>query len=150
MVILSILVLCVASSTDASDQVLDLPEVVVQPSLIPGLLALIVHHRLGKAIFSLIPRTFRLTDLASYASVPWRSGSKDRHGQGSPFLRGFTGAASFGVPSSARHDDTVSSESRSMNPSVTVRWFAWCPMARSSSVVSPRRSDSCLGMGCPS
>ena len=39
MVILSILVLCVASSTDASDQVLDLPEVVVQPSLIPGLLA---------------------------------------------------------------------------------------------------------------
>ena len=27
MVILSILVLCVASSTDASDQVLDLPEV---------------------------------------------------------------------------------------------------------------------------
>ena len=34
MVIPSTLVLCIASSTGASDQVLDLPEVVVQPSLI--------------------------------------------------------------------------------------------------------------------
>ena len=60
MVIPSILVLCFASSTDAFDQVLDLPEVVVQPSLIPGLLAFDRSPSLAQSHIQLDPTDFQI------------------------------------------------------------------------------------------
>ena len=84
MVIPSILVLCVASSTDASDQVLDLPEVVVQPSLIPGLLAFDRSPSLGQSHIQLDPTDFQIDRSLPEVmqAFPGVQVQKTGHGQG--------------------------------------------------------------------
>ena len=109
MVIPSILVLCFASSTDAFDQVLDLPEVVVQPSLIPGLLAFDRSPSLAQSHIQLDPTDFQIDRslpevMQAFTGVQVQ---KTGHGQGSPFLRGFTGQRTVLLVDGIRFDDTV-------------------------------------------
>ena len=156
MVIPSILVLCVAS-TDASDQVVDLPEVVVQSSVIPGLLAFDRSPSLVQSHIQLHPRDFHIDRSLPEVmqAFPGVQVQKTGHGQGSPFLRGFTGQRTVLLVDGIRFDDTVFREGpvqywNTLDPESFAE-ILFSPGLRSASARRDARMDGAgLGMGCPS
>ena len=105
----SILVLCSVFSTHVSDPVIDLPDVVVKPAVTPDVLAFDLSPSVAQDHIRLDPTVFHIDRslpevMQAFSGVQVQ---KTGHGQGSPFLRGFTGQRTVLLVDGIRFDDTV-------------------------------------------
>ena len=103
------LFLCAALSSDDSNSVLDLPDMVVKPSSMPDVSAFELSPSLAQDKIQLDPTVFHidrsLPELMQ--AFPGVHIQKTGHGQGSPFMRGFTGQRTVLLVDGIRFDDTV-------------------------------------------
>ena len=104
-----ILILWPALSVDPGDQILDLPAVVIRPSLTVDPLVFDRSPSLAQDQIQIDPKIFNidrsLPELMQ--AFPGVHIQKTGHGQGSPFLRGFTGQRTVLLVDGVRFDDTV-------------------------------------------
>ena len=104
-----LLALCSLLFIDASDSVVDLPDVIVKSSLTPDALTFDLAPSLAQDHIQLDPTLFHIDRSLPEVmqAFPGVHIQKTGHGQGSPFLRGFTGQRTVLLIDGIRFDDSA-------------------------------------------